>query len=97
MAITLADTQEKQERIIKALDDIINTREEDSWSTEYYIKTAQTYKLEMMSKTGTPEEQRKFMYDNVDNPDFRKRLLQMAWEKKDYDEVLRLAKERTDT
>lgn len=93
MAITLADTQEKQERIIKALDDIINTREEDSWSTEYYIKTAQTYKLEMMSKTGTPEEQRKFMYDNVDNPDFRKRLLQMAWEKKDYDEVLRLAKD----
>lgn len=47
----------------------------------------------MMSKTGTPEEQRKFMYDNVDNPDFRKRLLQMAWEKKDYDEVLRLAKD----
>lgn len=93
MAITLADTQEKQERIIKALDDIINTREEDSWSTEYNIKTAQKYKLEMMSKTGTPEEQRKFMYDNVGNPDFRKRLLQMAWDEKDYDEVLRLAKD----
>lgn len=33
------------------------------------------------------------MYDNVANPDFRKELLQMAWDKGDYDEVLRLAEE----
>ena len=31
------------------------------------------------------------MYDNVSNPDFRNRLIQMAWNKADYDEVLRLA------
>ena len=33
------------------------------------------------------------MYDNVGNPDFRKKLLQMAWDEANYDEVLRLAKE----
>lgn len=46
-----------------------------------------------MSKVGTPEEQRKFMYDNVANPDIREKLLQKAWEEENYDEVLRLAKE----
>ena len=46
-----------------------------------------------MSKQGSPKEQRKFMYDNVGNPDFRKKLLQMAWDEANYDEVLRLAKE----
>jgi hypothetical protein len=44
-----------------------------------------------MSKRGTPEEQFKFMYENVSNPDFRRRLLQMAWDRGDYKEVLRLA------
>lgn len=33
------------------------------------------------------------MYDNVSNPDFRNILLQKAWDKSDFDEVLRLAKD----
>ena len=44
-----------------------------------------------MSRRGTPEDQFKFMYENVGNPDFRRRLLQIAWDKGDYKEVLRLA------
>lgn len=92
MAITLAETSEKQERIITALDTVINTRG-DEWSVRYITETAQRYKLEIMSKSGTPEQQRKFMYDNVGNPDFRRRLLQMAWDNGDYDEVLHLAKD----
>ena len=46
-----------------------------------------------MSRCGSPEDQVKFMYDNVANPDFRQRLIQMAWDKADYDEVLRLARD----
>ena len=92
MAITLADTSEKQERIITVLDNIINTKG-DEWSVKYNTETAQRYKLEIMSKSGTPEQQRKFMYDNVSNPDFRRRLLQMAWDNGNYDEVLHLAKD----
>ncbi len=46
-----------------------------------------------MARCGTPEEQRKFMYDNVDNSDFRKQLLQMAWDEGDLDEVLKLAQQ----
>ena len=91
MAISLSDTSEKQERIIKALDNVINAKG-DEWSVKYKVRTAQRYKLEIMSKRGTPEEQCKFMYENVGNPDFRRKLLQMAWDKGDYDEVLRLAK-----
>ena len=92
MAISLADTSDKQERIITVLDAIINTKG-DEWSVEYNTQTAQRYKLEIMSKSSTPEEQCKFMYENVGNPDFRRKLLQMAWDKGDYDEVLRLAEE----
>ena len=92
IAISLADTQEKQERVIRALDNVIDTKG-DEWSDKYNIQTAQRYKLEIMSKNGTPEDQRKFMYENVGNPDFRKKLLQMAWDEGKFDEVLRLAKD----
>lgn len=91
MAIDLADTPEKQNRVIKALDAIRPNG--DDWSAKHNAETAQKYKLEMMSRCGSPEDQIKFMYDNVSNPDFRKRLIQMAWDKTDYDEVLRLAKD----
>lgn len=91
MAIGFADTQEKQSQIFKALDSI--KPKGDDWSAKHDAQTAQKCKLELMSRCGTPEEQCKFMYANVTNPDFRKRLMQMAWDKGDYDEVLRLAKD----
>lgn len=91
MSILLADTSDKLNRIAETLDAIKPNG--DEWSARHYAQTAQKYKLEIMSKQGTPEEQRKFMYDNADNPDFRKKLLQMAWNEENYDEVLRLAKE----
>jgi len=89
MAIDLADTPEKQHRVIMALDAIMPNG--DDWSAKHNAETAQKYKLEIMSRCGSPEDQVKFMYDNVANPDFRQRLIQMAWDKADYDEVLRLA------
>lgn len=92
IAISLADNSERQERIIEALDNVIHTTD-DKWSTKCNVQTAQKYKLEIMSKVGTPEDQRKFMYENVTNPSFREKLLQMAWNEENYDEVLRLAKE----
>ena len=90
MAIQLADDEEMQGRIIQELDKVINIKG-DEWGVNYNRQVAQRHKLEIMSKRGTPEEQFKFMYDNVSNPDFRKRLLQMAWDRGDYKEVLRLA------
>lgn len=91
MAIILADTPDKQKRVIAALDVI--RPEGDDWSAQHDAETAQIYRLKMMSKCGTEEDQIKFMYDNVSNPDFRNILLQKAWDKSDYDEVLRLAKD----
>ena len=90
MAIQLADDEEKQGRIIQELDKVINIKG-DEWGINYNRQVAQRHKLEIMSKRGTPEEQFKFMYENVSNPDFRRRLLQMAWDRGDYKEVLRLA------
>ena len=90
MAIQLADDEGKQGRIIQELDKVINIKG-DEWGINYNRQVAQRHKLEIMSKRGTPEEQFKFMYENVSNPDFRKRLLQMAWDRGDYKEVLRLA------
>ena len=90
MAIQLADDEEKQERIIQELDKVINIKG-DEWGVNYNRQVAQQHKLEIMSRRGTPEDQLKFMYENVVNPDFRKRLLKMAWDRGDYKEVLRLA------
>lgn len=91
MSIRLADTSDKQNRVVETLDAI--KTDGDEWSARHDAQTAQKYKLEIMLKRSTPKEQRKFMYDNVGNPDFRKKLLQMAWDEVNYDEVLRLAKE----
>ncbi len=91
MAIDLANTSEKQSRVIKSLDAI--KPDGDDWSSRYNVNTAQKYKLEMMSRCGSEKDQIEFMYSNVSNPAFRKRLLQLAWDKSDYDEVLRLAKD----
>lgn len=89
ISIDLADTPEKQNRVFKALDAIQPNG--DDWSSRYAFSTAQNYRLEMMSKCGSLEDQIRFMYDNVSNSDFRKKLIQMAWDKGDYEEVLRLA------
>lgn len=91
MAIDLADTPEKQNRVIKSLDAIKPNG--DDWCSRYAANTAQKYKLEIISRCGSEEEQIKFMYDNVSNPDFRRRLIQIAWDNSDYEEVLRLAKD----
>jgi len=91
MAIDFANTSERQDLLFKALDAI--KPKGDDWSAMYDAQTAQKYRLELMSRCGTAEQQLKFMYDNVANPDFRKRLIQMAWDKDDYEEVLRLAKD----
>ena len=90
IAAQLADDEKKQGRIIQELDKVINVKG-DEWGVNYNRQVAQRHKLEIMSKRGTPEEQFKFMYENVSNPDFRRRLLQMAWDRGDYKEVLRLA------
>lgn len=90
IAVRLADDEEKQGRIIQELDKVINIKG-DEWGVNYNRQVAQRHKLEILSKRGTPEEQFKFMYENVSNPDFRRRLLQMAWDRGDYKEVLRLA------
>ena len=92
MAVILADTSEKQDRLIKILDDIIDMGS-DGLDTDYDGRRAQTCKLEIMSKVDSEEERIKFMYDNIGNPDFRKRLLQKSWDEGNYDEVLRLAKD----
>lgn len=91
MAIDLADTPEKQTKVFEALDAIKPNG--DDWSSRFAVNTAQRYRLEMMSRCGSEEEQIQFMYDNVANSDFRKRLIQRAWDRSDYEEVLRLAKD----
>lgn len=91
MAISLADSPERQKRVLAALDTV--QPDGDDWSSRYHAQTAQTYRLEVMAKCGTPEEQQAFMYEHRDNPAFRQKLLQAAWDGHDLDTVLRLAKE----
>lgn len=73
-AITLAETPEQQREVISALDEIKKPKEND-WSRKYAYDQAQSYKLKMMSRCGTIEEQRSFMYSHIENDEFRRRLL----------------------
>ncbi|MBD5358953.1 MAG: hypothetical protein HDR88_18505 [Bacteroides sp.] len=91
IAIDLAETPEQQQRVIKALDAI--QPDSDNWTSKYYVQTAKSYRLKLIAKSGSLEEQRDYMYKNMDNPEFRRKLLQMAWDEENYDEVLRIAKD----
>lgn len=91
IAISLADDPNRQKLVIEALEAI--KPQGDDWIEKHNAQTAQEYLLRIMAKKGTPAEQRKFMYDNVSNSEFRTKLLEMSWDEKDYDEVLRLAKD----
>lgn len=95
IAIKLANTSTRQNLVLSALDEIKKPTNDD-WSGNYAYNQARSYRMTMMSRCGTPEEQRKFMYDNIDNPGFRRELLQTTWDEGNLDEVLRLAKEGID-
>lgn len=91
IAISLADTPQKQSCVFEALDAIKPNG--DSWSSRYEVNTAQNYKLELMSRCSSEEDRIKFMYDNLSNSDFRRKLIQIAWDNAGYEEVLRLAED----
>lgn len=92
IAIELAHTPDRQKMVLAALDEI-KQPVDDNWSDVDAYDQARSYKMKMMARCGTPEEQRKYMYENIDNPDFRQNIIQAAWEEENVDEVLRLAKE----
>ncbi len=92
IAIELARTSEQQKMVLAALDEI-RKPDDDDWSNNYAYNQARSYKMKMKARCGTPEEQRKYMYENIDNPEFRRKLLQTTWEEDNVDEVLRIAKD----
>lgn len=95
IATELADTPARQTMALAALDEIRKPANDD-WSGNYAYNHARSYRLKVMSRCGTPEEQRKFLYENIDNPEFRRKLLRAAWSDDNIDEVLRMAKEGID-
>lgn len=92
IAIELADTPERQKEVLAALDEIKKPAT-DNWSDNHAYNEARSYRMKMMARCGTPEEQRKFMYDNIDNPEFRRKLLQTAFDEGNLEEALRMAKD----
>ncbi len=91
ISIRLAETPTDQSRVIQALDAI--TPQKGDRREQHYYETAQKFKLDMMSRCGREEDQIKFMYDNVSHSTFRNRLIQIAWNRSDFSEALRLAKD----
>lgn len=63
--------------VVKALDAIKSNDDDDNWSAKHNAEMAQKYKLEIMSRRGSEEDQIKFMYDNVSNPDFVRGLFKL--------------------
>lgn len=92
IAIELADTPDRQKKVLEALDEIKKPAT-DNWSDNYAYNEARSYRMKMMSRCGTPEEQRRFMYDNIDNPEFRRKLLQAAFDEGNIEEALRIAQD----
>lgn len=67
--------------------------ESNEWRAKHNAETAKKYLLKIMAKSGGEADQVRYMYENVSNPDFRRKLLQRAWDAGDFSEALRLARE----
>lgn len=95
LAISSADTTETQNIVLKEIDSMLDgfAKTDSENSSRYEYNTARSYKLELMTKSCSNEQMREYLYKNKDYSDFRKRLLQMAWEEGKDDEVLELAKD----
>lgn len=95
IAIELAHTSNLQKIVFDTLEEIRKPVNDD-WSDNYDYNQANSYKMKLMARCGTPEEQRKYMYENIYNPEFRRKLLQIAWEEDNAEEVLHIAKDGID-
>lgn len=95
IAIELAHTADMQQDVLAALDEFKKPTNDD-WSLNYNYNQARSYRMKIMARCGTPEEQRKYLYENIDNPEFRRKLIQSSWNEDDFDEVLRMAKDGID-
>ncbi len=96
LAISSAATSAEQNIVQKEIDSILDRSAKnntDDYSARYEYNTARSYKLKLMSKSCADEQIREYLYQNKDYSDFRKKLLQMAWEEGKDDEVLRLAQD----
>lgn len=92
MAVSMADSTKQQERLLEVLDNIGNDNRHEQ-DEIYYLRNIEKYKVEILFKMKTPEERGRFLYENAQNPDFRRKLLHLTWENEDYEEVFRLASE----
>lgn len=95
IAIELAHTADRQKNVLAALDEFRKPTNDD-WSRNYDYNQVRSYRMKLMARCGTPEEQRKYLYENIDNPEFRRKLIQSSWDEKNLDEVLRMAKDGID-
>ena len=71
IAIELAHTADRQKNVLAALDEFRKPTNDD-WSRNYDYNQARSYRMKLMARCGTPEEQRKYLYEHIDNPEFRR-------------------------
>lgn len=88
VAISMVGTEEEKSRIRTDLEQIRPSGKD--WDWDY--KRAQDLRLQLIRRTEDEASAVRFMEANMDNPDFRKELIERAIDEKAYAEAERLAK-----
>ena len=89
MAISMVKTEGEKERIRTDLEQIKPNGKDWDWN----YQTALDLRLQLIRQTEDEETALRFMETHVDNPDFRKELIEHALHEKDYDKAEGLAHE----
>ena len=89
VAISMVRTEDEKSRIRTDLEQIRPSGKD--WDWDY--KRAQDLRLQLILRTEDEASAVRFMEANMDNPDFRKELIERAIDEKAYAEAERLAKE----
>ena len=89
LATSLIKNSEEAKQIHLLLDNIKPSDSDWNWD----FKSAQRIRLELISKMEGDEKATQFMEQNIANSDFRKKTIETAISKKDYNKVITLAEE----
>ncbi|MCX6320559.1 MAG: SWIM zinc finger family protein [Bacteroidia bacterium] len=89
LATSLIKNSEEAQQIHSLLDNIKPSDPDWNWD----FKSAQRIRLELISKMEGDEKATQFLEQNIANSDFRKKTIETALSKKDYNKVIALAEE----
>ncbi len=88
--LELADTPILRDKLENHLASIIENKEGDSWSVNYFAERVNLIRYHMIEQHDGQKKAQEFIEQNLQYSNFRKMAIESAMRKKDYDSVIKL-------